>query len=68
MVLGCVSGDNNVEPLQSRGLLAGAGAGAGAAPRWLTNTPHVQPRLDQPAPCYRSYTTHTSSSGNNSIW
>ena len=65
-VLGCVSGDNNVEPLQSRGLLAAAGAGA--APRWLTNTPHVQPRLDQPARCYRGYPPHTSSSRNNSIW
>ena len=55
-VLGCVSGDNNVEPLQSRGLLA---AGAGAAPRWLTNTPHVQPRLDQPpAQLPRLHTTH----------
>ena len=54
-VLGCVSGDNNVEPLQSRGLLAAA---AGAAPRWLTNTPHVQPRLDQQHPA-TAVTQHT---------
>ena len=47
----CVSGDNNVVaagPGAAAAAAAAAAAGPPLAPRWLTNTPHVQPRLDQP--------------------